>query len=91
MAVNVKMGVDLGAFKEGIDTAKSAVKTFDEQLKLIKATLEATGDAETALQQTLETLSAKISAQESVVAVYEEALKQLKAYMETKAGKEAKS
>ena len=45
--VSVKMGVDASQFKQGIDQARSAVKTLDAELKLNEKQLKATGDAET--------------------------------------------
>ena len=79
MSVNVKMGVDLGAFKSGISEAKNEVRTLDANMKLIDATFKATGNSEQALSQKLTTLNSKMSAQKSMVAQYEAALKQMTA------------
>lgn len=79
MSVNVKMGVDLGAFKSGISEAKNEVKTLDANMKLIDATFKATGNSEQAMTQKLTTLNSKMSAQKSMVAQYEAALKQMTA------------
>ena len=79
MSVNVKMDVDLGAFKSGISEAKNEVKTLDANMKLIDATFKATGNSEQAMTQKLTTLNSKMSAQKSMVAQYEAALKQMTA------------
>ena len=34
MAVNMKLGVDLSGFKQGISEANAQLKTFDAQIKL---------------------------------------------------------
>ena len=79
MAVNVKMGVDLGSFKSGITEAKNEVKTLDANMKLIDATFKATGNAEQALAQKMQTLNSKFTAQQNLAKQYEQALRQMTA------------
>ena len=40
MAVNVKLGVDMSAFKSGIQEANAQLKTFDAQLKFAETTFK---------------------------------------------------
>ena len=81
MAVNVKMGVDVGGFKAGIAQAKSEVKTLDQQMKMIDATFKATGNSEQALSQKTQTLNQRMAAQKNMAEQAEAALKAM-----TKAG-----
>ena len=77
MAVNVKMGVDLSSFNSGIKSAKAEVKTLDQQMKMIEATFKATGDAEEAMKQKVETLNKQMEAQKRVASQAEQALKEM--------------
>ena len=67
MAVNVKLGVDLGDFNSGIKSAKEQLKTFDAALKYAEASLKATGDAEGALTTKTEALLGKLETQKKIV------------------------
>ncbi len=77
MAVNVKLGVDLGDFNSGIKSAKEQIKTFDAALKFAEASLKATGDAEGAMTTKTEALRGKLQAQKQVVEQYADALKKM--------------
>ena len=79
MAVNVKLGVDLGDFNSGIKSAKEQIKTFDAALKFAEASLKATGDAEGAMTTKTEALRGKLQAQKQVVDQYTEALQKMNA------------
>ncbi len=67
MAVNVKLGVDLGDFNSGIKSAKEQIKTFDAALKYAEASLKATGDAESAMTTKTEALRGKLQTQKQMV------------------------
>ena len=78
MAVNVKLGVDLGDFNSGIKSAKEQLKTFDAALKYAEASLKATGDAESAMTTKTEALRGKLQTQKQMVDQYTEALKKMR-------------
>lgn len=78
MAVNVKLGVDLGDFNSGIKSAKEQLKTFDAALKYAEASLKATGDAESAMTTKTEALRGKLQTQKHMVDQYTEALKKMR-------------
>ena len=79
MAVNVKLGVDMSAFKSGIQEANAQLKTFDAQLKFAETTFKKTGNAEAAMATKTDALSNKLKVQKQVVQQYEQALKQMQA------------
>lgn len=79
MAVNVKLGVDLGDFNSGIKSAKEQIKTFDAALKYAEASMKSTGDAESALTTKTEALRGKLEAQKKVVDQYTDALQKMNA------------
>ena len=74
MAVNMKLGVDLGSFNTGINQAKAQIKTFDAALKQAESQFKATGDAESAMTTKMSALSSKLSAQKKIVDDYRRAL-----------------
>lgn len=78
MAVNVKLGVDLGDFNSGIKSAKEQIKTFDAALKLAEASLKATGDAESSMTTKTEALKGKLEAQKKIVDQYTEAMRKMR-------------
>ena len=78
MAVNVKLGVDMSAFKSGIQEANAQLKTFDAQLKFAETTFKKTGDAEAAMSTKTEALTKKLATQKNVVKQYEKALEDMK-------------
>ena len=75
MAVNVKLGVDLGEFNSNINQAKAQIKTFDASLKQAESRFKATGDAETAMAAKTTTLTQKLQTQKKMVDQYRDALK----------------
>lgn len=74
MAVNMKLGVDLGSFNTGINQAKAQIKTFDAALKQAESQFKATGDAESAMTTKMNALTSKLSTQKKVVEDYRRAL-----------------
>lgn len=76
--VNVKMGVSgVSEFKRGMNDAKSAVKTFDEELKLNAAQLKLNGNQELYMSNQAKILKDQIEAQKKVVQEAEKALKSM--------------
>ena len=78
MAVNVKLGVDLGSFNSSINEAKAQIKSFDAALKFAESSFKATGDAEAAMTTKTQALNGKLSAQKNMVQQYSQALQQMK-------------
>lgn len=72
---NVKMGADISSFKNGIAQAKSEVKTLDQQMKMLDATIKAEGRSEQTLAQQTQTLNSKMAAQKNMAKQAEAALK----------------
>lgn len=72
---NVKMGADISSFKSGIAQAKSEVKTLDQQMKMLDATIKAEGRSEQTLAQQTQTLNSKMAAQKNMAKQAEAALK----------------
>lgn len=77
MAVNVKLGVDLGSFNSNINEAKAQIKSFDAALKFAASSFKATGDAEAAMTTKTNALNGKLSAQKNMVQQYANALQQM--------------
>ena len=72
---NVKIGVSgVAQFKQGINEANQAVKTFDAQLALCEKQFKATGDQESYLAMKSELLKGKLNAQKTTVEQIEKAL-----------------
>ena len=74
MAVNVKLGVDLGNFNQQINQAKESIKGFDASLKFAESAFKATGDAEAKLTTKTAALNGKLKEQERMVKAYADAL-----------------
>lgn len=74
MAVNLKLGVELGNFTSNINTAKAQIKEFDAALKQAESRFKATGDAESAMATKTSQLTAKLQAQKRMVDEYRAAL-----------------
>ena len=72
---NASFGVDIISFKSGISSAKQEVKTLDQQMKMLNATIKAEGQSETTLNQQTETLNKKLAAQKVMAKQAEDALK----------------
>lgn len=79
MAANIKLGVDMTAFKQGINEAKAQIKAFDAQLKVAETTFKKTGDAEAAMSTKTDALTNKLKTQKQMVRQYEEALARMRA------------
>ena len=76
--INVKMGVSgVSDFKRNINEAKSAVKTFDDELKLNEAQLKLTGNQELYAANKAKILKEQIEAQKKVCQQAEQALKDM--------------
>lgn len=74
MAVNLKLGVELGDFSQNINTAKAQIREFDAALKQAESRFKATGDAESAMATKTSQLTAKLQAQKRMVDEYRAAL-----------------
>jgi hypothetical protein len=75
MAVNLKLGVELGDFTQNINTAKAQIREFDAALKQAESRFKATGDAESSMATKTGALTAKLQAQKRMVDEYREALR----------------
>lgn len=75
MAVNVKMGVDVGAFTSGINDGKRVLAGLKAEMKATEAEFKATGNAETMLANKTKTLNSQINIQKSIADQAAQALK----------------
>ena len=78
MAVNMKLGVDLSGFKQGISEANAQLKTFDAQIKLAESSFKKTGDAEAAMYQKTDALTNKLKVQKQMVQQYWQTLEKMR-------------
>lgn len=78
MAVNVKLGVELGSFNQSINEAKAQIKQFDSALKFAESSFKATGDAEAAMTTKTQALNGKLQTQQKMVQQYSKALQQMR-------------
>ena len=78
MAVNMKLGVDLSGFKQGISEANAQLKTFDAQIKLAESSFKKTGDAEAAMYQKTDALTNKLKIQKQMVQQYWQTLEKMR-------------
>lgn len=76
MAVNVKMGVDLGQFTSGIRQGQTILKGLNAEMKAADAAFKATGNAEQQLASKTKTLTSQLNVQKSIA---DQAAKALKA------------
>ena len=72
--VNIKMGVDVSQFKQGMQQAQQSAKTFQAQLKANEAQFKATGDKEQYLTEKGKLLKKELEAQKAAVANAQKAL-----------------
>ena len=72
--VNIKMGVDVSQFKQGMQQAQQSAKTFQTQLKANEAQFKATGDKEQYLTEKGKLLKKELEAQKTAVANAQKAL-----------------
>ena len=75
MAVSVKMGVDLGSFKSGIQEGQNILKGLNAEMKATEAEFKATGNAEKALEQKTKTLNSQLQVQKGIADQAQKALK----------------
>ena len=75
---SAKFDVDISSLKSGIDAAKSEVKTLNQQMKMLDATIKAEGKSEQTLNQQTQALNNRMAAQKSIAKQAEEALKAMK-------------
>ena len=78
MAVNLELGVDMGAFNSGISQAKAQINAFNATLKFAEASFKATGDAEAAMVSKTNALNGKLQTQKRMVEQYAKALEAMK-------------
>lgn len=78
MATNVKLGVDISAFKQGIKDAQANVKALGAELERNEAQFRATGDAEQYMTDKARLLKMQMSAQKTEIANLEKALDAMK-------------
>ena len=79
MAVNVKMGVDLNAFKTGISQGQTILKGLNAQMKSAEAEFKATGNAEKYMADKSKTLNSQLNVQKGVIDQTKKALKAMDA------------
>lgn len=77
MAVNVKMGVDLGGFTAGIKQGQAELKTLKAEMKSTEAEFKTTGNSEKALAEKTKNLNSQIKTQKTIMNQAEQAMKQL--------------
>ena len=81
MAVNVKMGVDLGGFKSGIQQGTQILKGLNAEMKATEAEFKATGNAEQKMASQTKNLTSQIQVQKGIIDQAQKALDSM-----TKAG-----
>ena len=75
MAVNVKLGVDIGAFKSGIKQGQQILKGLNAELKASESEFKATGTAEQKLANQTKTLTSQLNFQKGIADQARQALK----------------
>ena len=75
MAVNVKMGVDLGGFTSGIKQGQQILKGLNAEMKATDAEFKATGNSEQMLANKTKTLNSQIQVQKGIIDQAQKALK----------------
>ena len=66
MAINAKLGVDIGSFKSGIQEGQNILKGLNAEMKATEAEFKATGNAEKALEQKTKTLNSQLQVQKGI-------------------------
>lgn len=79
MAVNVKMGVDLGSFTSGIRQGQQVLKGLNAEMKASEAEFKATGNAEQKLTSQTKTLNSQIQVQKGIADQAQQALQAMTA------------
>lgn len=77
MAVNVKMGVDIGGFTSGIKQGQQILKGLNAEMKASEAEFKATGDAEKKLNAQTKTLNSQLNVQKGIADQARQALKKM--------------
>ena len=77
MAVNVKMGVDLGSFNSGIKQGQQILKGLNAEMKATDAEFKATGNSEQMLANKTKTLNSQIQVQKGIIDQAQKALKSM--------------
>lgn len=77
MAVNVKIGADIGGFKSQIQQGQSILKGLNAEMKATEAEFKATGNAEKALEQKTKTLNSQLQVQKGIADQAAQALKSM--------------
>ena len=75
MAVNVKLGVDLGGFTSGIKEGQQILKGLNAEMKATEAEFAATGNAEQLLANKTKTLNSQLQVQKGIADQAAQALK----------------
>ena len=75
MAVNVKMGVDLGSFNSGIKQGQQILKGLNAEMKATEAEFKVTGNSEKLLTDKTRLLNSQLQAQKGVADQARQALK----------------
>ena len=75
MAVNVKMGVDLGGFTAGIKQGQQILKGLNAEMKASEAEFKATGNAEQKMTSQTKTLNSQLNIQKNIAQQAKTALK----------------
>lgn len=78
MAVNYKIGADVGSFKQGVSEAQASLKTLDAALKVNEASFKAGGDAQVYMQQKTQLLTDKMNKQKQLVTQLQQGLRQMR-------------
>ena len=78
MGVNVKLGVDMRGFKQGMSDANAQLKSFDALLKVAETDFKKTGNAEAAMINKTTALTGKLEVQKKMVQQYEQQLKKMR-------------
>lgn len=77
MAVNVKMGVDIGGFTAGIKQGQQILKGLNAEMKATDAEFKSTGNAEQKMTQQTKTLNSQLNVQKGIFTQAQQALKKM--------------
>ena len=78
MAANVKLGVELNEFNNGIKQGMQILKGLNAEMTATDAEFKATGNAEKALEQKTKTLNSQLNVQKGIIDKAEKALKAMR-------------
>ena len=77
MAVNVKLGVDIGGFTSGIKEGQQILKGLNAEMKASDAAFKATGNAEQKLNSQTKTLNSTLNVQKGIADQARQALQKM--------------